>query len=143
MNTILTPLELDNQALSVIHTTPAPLFASKLPPYWRRSANRCGGNPWNGVWIYTGRKKWGHAKSSVENASDRITAMLPPNEPDPRVFRWPVMGLDVMILWDQDVAKITIMTLVSILMKNLAQVVRVIEPAPSFSLLVFRDDKNG
>ena len=104
-----------------------------LPPYWRKTAKRCGGAPDNGVWIYTGEDGWGKARSSVEYGTDRITAMLPHRTLDPRVFSWPAKDMEVLVVREGDVEQDTVDALVLLLLENGAKIVRVIQPDDSLT----------
>jgi len=74
------------------------MTARRNPPYGRVQAKRiaAGDLPRNGVWVYCGADAWARAEASLRYPS-RGTLVWPGAEP-PDAFRWPVTGLDCLIL---------------------------------------------
>lgn len=65
----------------------------RLPPY---TAQQRGKIPTNGTWIFTGRAAWDRARGDLDKPS-RLVTLLPLGE-DPMVYRWPVVGDEVMVV---------------------------------------------
>ena len=98
-----------------------PRYGDRLPPYWRRQQDT-----YNGVWIYT---DW--PPSPLPEG--RRVGMLPRGG-DPREYRWPVQGKEVLVLQAQGVEEMVIELLVVLLVESGAKAVRVIHSDDSLSI---------
>ncbi|MES9874846.1 MAG: hypothetical protein ABW146_17240 [Candidatus Sedimenticola sp. 6PFRAG7] len=65
-----------------------------LPPYGSKVHN-----PSNGVWIYVGSKQaWRIAEKVLKNFPSSRAPLVLPDDASPDKYRWPVKGLDVMVV---------------------------------------------
>lgn len=85
----------------------------KLPPYGRSLPKTL-----RELWIYCGSDAWSYVPAHGRT-------LLPPGE-SPSAFRWPVAGLEVLVIQTGAVAEATLLELRDVLLRAAANVVRIV-----------------
>jgi len=76
----------------------------KLPPYGKDLAKKRLSGACINLFVCCGKQGWDYARRRVRNNTD---ALVLPHGEDPKKYKWPVRGLDVLLCWpDGDYASI-------------------------------------
>ncbi|QBQ53829.1 hypothetical protein [Nitrosococcus wardiae] len=92
-------------------------YTRKFPPFGKQLANRLrqGDKPSNCVWIGCGANAWSRTRHDLTR-SDSAALCLPYGE-DPLSYRWPVSGLDCLILHTGGLNKEALLRLGAVLVR--------------------------
>ncbi len=109
----------------------------KRPPYGREVARRLANGEHLNVWVYAGSRAWEGAQWRIRHIGP-ATALVLPHGDSPNNYRWPVKGLELMLIWP-DGNPDEIITLGETLVKNGATLV----VAPTQERALFFKPKNN
>ena len=120
----------------------------RLPPYGRSVAAAVARGERLNVWVYGGSRAWEEARLRTRHSGPAL--LLPPGD-DPGQYKWPVEGLEVMLVWldgspsqpRQDATPQELIHFAEVLVQNGARLVVAPCPADSEGCIFVRPRRSG